>query len=242
HCRNTRASWRSTTTKKSEVAAPAARRVRVDTDLLAAVRGALEEARWRLDSPHPVTLGDLLRVPGWLQVGEAEAPSDEEANWELVRPALEAALADAVSMREREGQALQADILSRTETVRELARQVRERAPTVVEEMARRLSRRVEELAGHAVDPQRIAAEVAIMAERADVSEEIARIGSHLDQLVALAEQGGLCGRKLDFLLQELQREWNTVGSKAGDARISQWVVEAKTELERIREQVQNIE
>lgn len=216
------------------------RRVKIDRGLLLALRAALEEARAVLGTAEPVTLSHVLSIPEVLQV-EEPAP-DLEAWWDVVSQALAQALDSVVAMRAREGQALAADILIRLDRLEELAQRVRERAPAVVQEAAVRLSQRLSELVPQGVDPQRLAQEVAIIADRCDVSEELARIGSHLRQLRDLTAQAAPAGRKMDFLLQELNREWNTIGSKAADAQISQWVVEAKAELEKIREQVQNIE
>jgi uncharacterized protein (TIGR00255 family) len=121
---------------------------------------------------------------------------------------------------------------------------VARRAPQVVEEYRTRLSRRLEELLpqGNAVDPQRLAQEVAIFADRSDIAEELQRLGSHIAQFRETLAGGEAVGRKLDFLVQELGREVNTIGSKANDAAITSQVVEAKSELEKIREQVQNLE
>ena len=216
------------------------RRVKIDRGLLLALRAALVEARAVLGTAEPVTLSHVLSIPEVLQV-EEPAP-DLEAWWDVVSQALGQALDSVVAMRAREGQALAADILVRLDRLEELAQRVRERAPAVVQEAAVRLCQRLSELVPQGVDPQRLAQEVAIIADRCDVSEELARIGSHLRQLRDLTAQAAPAGRKMDFLLQELNREWNTIGSKAADAQISQWVVEAKAELEKIREQVQNIE
>lgn len=219
---------------------PGDRRVRIDRGLLVALRAALEEARDVLRTPEPVSLSHVLGFPDVLQV--EEPPADLDGWWEVVRPALAEALAGVAAMRAREGQALGADIAARIERLRALRQKVQERAPVVVREAAARLAQRVAELAPQGVDPQRLAQEVALIADRSDVSEELARITSHLTQLQVLIDADEPAGRKMDFLVQELNREWNTIGAKAGDAQISHWVVEAKAELEKIREQVQNIE
>lgn len=216
------------------------RRVKIDRGLLLALRAALEEARDVLGTSEPVGLAHVLGFPDVLQL-EEPAP-DLDGWWHVVRPALEQALADVARMRAREGQALAADIAARIQRLHTLADEVRDRAPVVVQEAALRLRQRLAELAPQGVDPQRLAQEVAIIADKSDVSEELARIASHLQQLSRLTAQPGPAGRRLDFLVQELNREWNTIGSKAGDAPIAQRVVEAKAELEKIREQVQNIE
>lgn len=216
------------------------RRVKIDRGLVLALRAALEEARDVLESPEPVTLSHVLAVPDVLQVEEPEP--DLEGWWDVVREALGQALASVVAMRTREGQALAVDIMARAQRLEGLAALVRQRSPVVVQEAKARLEQRLGELVPQGVDPQRIAQEVAIIADRCDVSEELARVESHLRQLRELVDEPSPAGRKLDFLLQELNREWNTIGSKASDAQIAQWVIEAKAELEKIREQVQNIE
>jgi uncharacterized protein (TIGR00255 family) len=117
------------------------------------------------------------------------------------------------------------------------------RAPQVVQEYQKRLTERVKELAGGVfIDEARMAQEVAIMAERSDITEEIVRFGSHIDQLRDMLKSDEAVGRKLDFLIQEMNREVNTIGSKTGDVEISRHVVEMKSELSKLREQVQNIE
>ncbi|GAM08209.1 hypothetical protein OR1_00480 [Geobacter sp. OR-1] len=152
--------------------------------------------------------------------------------------------ADALDlMREREGTALLDDITQRVSTLESCMAIVAERAPAVVAENAARLKERVAQLlAGQALDDNRIAQEIAIMADRCDITEELVRFKSHLEQFRCALDSGEPVGRKLDFLLQELNREVNTIGSKANDAGMAAQVVVLKAELEKIREQVQNIE
>lgn len=221
----------------------ASRTLHLDRAFLSQAKAALEEAAALLGVEPRVELAHLSLVPGVFRLEEAEA--DLERVRGVVLQALEAALDQVVAMRRAEGQALAADIAQRIDTVERIANEVRERAPQVVQELFARLKRRIAELAGDvALDPGRLEMEAALLADRSDISEELARIGSHVSQLRALlhGDEGDGVGRKLDFLLQELNREWNTIGSKANDAAIAQWVVEARAELEKIREQVQNIE
>ena len=146
-------------------------------------------------------------------------------------------------MRTREGEALLADFRKRMETIKALAARVGERSPVVVSEYAARLQERLAQLcADSAVSEDCLAQEVAVMADRCDITEELVRLDSHLKQFDAALSMGEPVGRKMDFLLQEMSREVNTMGSKANDAEIAHHVVELKTELEKIREQVQNIE
>lgn len=217
------------------------RTLNVDRTLLEQAHTALAEAATTLGSDERPTLSHLALFPDLFRVEEREV--DLERCRAVVHTALEDALADVVAMRRAEGQALVADIAHRVDTVERLAQSVRERVPQVVREMHERLQRRIAELVeGVALDEGRLEMEVALLAERSDISEEIARIDSHIAQLRTLLAGDEAVGRKLDFLLQELNREWNTIGSKANDADIALAVIEARAELEKIREQVQNIE
>lgn len=174
--------------------------------------------------------------------------SSVERQVEETRAAMASALGRAIAamdeMREREGEALAQDLVRRAAAVRAFARAIEQRAPAVVDLQRRRLVERLERLANGSVpvDPSRIEQEVVMFADRCDICEELTRLESHLDQFVRYAESAEPVGRRLDFLLQEMAREMNTVGSKSQDATIAQTVVEAKAELERMREQVQNVE
>lgn len=217
------------------------RTVTVDRGLLAQARQALEEARQVLGAAEGPKLSDLALIPELFRMEEWEA--DLDACRPAVDEAVGEALTDVVRMRRAEGQVLAEDIRSRVGRLEQLLEALVERTPDVVRELQARLRRRVADLIGDAgVDEGRIEMEVAMLADRSDVSEETARIASHIGQLRALLEEGGPVGRTMDFLLQELNREWNTIGSKANDALIAQMVVDARAELEKIREQVQNIE
>lgn len=171
---------------------------------------------------------------------EAEA-SLEEIPAELVA-ALEEALRRVDEMRLFEGESLYADFLKRRETLAQWIARVAERAPAVVAEYAARLKERIGQLCENAVSEERLALEVAVLADKCDITEELVRLESHLRQFDETLGKGEPVGRKLDFLLQEINREVNTIGSKANDAQIAASVVELKAELEKIREQVQNIE
>ncbi|MFO7173743.1 MAG: YicC/YloC family endoribonuclease [Bacillota bacterium] len=224
------------------------RRVKVDKDLALAYYNALREIASVTGSKIEITSDSLARWPDVLTVEEAEV--DPESQWPVLAEALAGALAGLVAMREREGEALAADLRARLDRVAELVAAIGDRAPLVVQEYRERLSRRLDELLGPGVvDPARLAQEVAIFADRCDITEELKRLQSHLSQFRAELDgesppDGGPrpVGRKLDFLVQEMGREINTVGAKAQDLAIAAAVVEVKTELEKIREQVQNIE
>jgi uncharacterized protein (TIGR00255 family) len=223
--------------------APArARGVQVDKELAIAYYSTLNELGKKIGSKSELTLDTLAKLPDVLKVSEGEITPEEL--WPTFETALVQAIASLVAMREREGRSLAADLTARLGRVEGVRTVVAKSAPQVAEEYRNRLTRRLEELLplGNAVDPQRLAQEVAIFADRSDISEELQRLGSHIAQFRETLGGGEAVGRKLDFLVQELGREVNTIGSKANDAAITIQVVEAKSELEKIREQVQNLE
>ncbi len=188
-------------------------------------------------------LRDLVAsMPGVLAVEEPAPLSVEEA-WPRVAPVLEAALSEVLEMRTREGRAIAEDLRARLRRIRSQIEVVREAVPEAIAQYEARLEARLTRLAGAVeVDASRLAAEVALLVDRTDVSEELTRLESHLAQFEGLLSEGGVVGRKMDFLVQEMNREVNTIGAKSQSSRIGRAVVELKAELERIREQVQNVE
>ena len=215
---------------------------RVDLGLARAAVGALRAAAKKLDLPDDLKASDLLALPGLVALEHGER--DLAALWPTVRQALEAALAKLQAMRKKEGAALGRDLRARLGILRKLAREIADRAPGVAETYRANLLRRIAAaLPGSdlAAD-ERLLKEVALFADKADVVEELVRLDSHFRQAEDLLKAGGVVGRALDFLVQEMGREINTVGSKANDAEIVRRVVAAKAELERFREQVQNVE
>jgi uncharacterized protein (TIGR00255 family) len=166
------------------------------------------------------------------------------ARWDDVQPIVERAAADVLAMREREGRALAADLLVRVDALEAGARTIEQRAPERLAAELARLRKSVAELAsGVHVDEQRLALEIALLADRVDISEELVRFRTHLAAVrVALGATDGAVGKQLGFLAQELLREVNTMGSKANDAAITQAVIAMKGELERFREQLENLE
>lgn len=169
---------------------------------------------------------------------EVSSPGNES-----VLKTVEEALTALVQMRDEEGRNLQADILGRIEAMEILARSIKTRQPVILQEYLGRLRDRIRQLnQGLDIDPTRLAQETAIMADRCDVSEETTRLESHFQQFRSLLDEKESQGRKLEFLLQEINRETNTIGSKTADIQVSQWVIEIKCILEKIREQLQNIE
>jgi uncharacterized protein (TIGR00255 family) len=160
-----------------------------------------------------------------------------------VEKTLQEALSMLMNMRQDEGIALYSDMAMRLKAIQEIMETIRLRAPQVVLEYQKRLADRIKELtAGYALDDARLAQEVAIMADRCDITEELVRMQSHISQFEALLQSEDAEGKKIDFLLQEMNREINTIGSKSNDAEIARQVIEAKSELGKLREQAQNIE
>ena len=184
---------------------------------------------------------DLARLPDVLTVTKAE--EDLETISADLNAVLGEALKNYVSMREVEGQKLAEDILSRLDTIEAITAKVEERSPKTVEEYRNKLTARMNEvLQSTTIDESRILTEAAIFADKVAVDEETVRLRSHLAQLREMLCSDIPVGRKLDFLIQEVNRESNTIGSKCTDLEISKWVVDLKAEIEKIREQVQNIE
>jgi uncharacterized protein (TIGR00255 family) len=199
------------------------------------------------------TLQQELGIPGEIRLEtlanfrdiftRKEVETDLEKEWASLQTALEAALRSLEQMRRDEGLALRGDFLGRLTAVEEMAREIEKKAPLALEACRDRLAERVQELSrGLPVDEARLAQEVAYLAERSDITEELVRIRSHLNQFREMLDDSEPVGRKLEFLLQEINREANTIGSKVSDAGIAQVAVGIKSELEKMREQVQNVE
>lgn len=213
----------------------------IDLALAQEFRRAFDTVGNALGLADDIRLHDVIMQPGVIRLEEPQMNVEEASK------ALELALAGAIEalivMRSTEGAALKADLKARLDLVAKTVGELKTLAPTVVEEYRVRLKERVAELARDiAVDPQRLAQEVAIFAERTDVAEEMTRLDSHVQQFNALLDSPEPSGRKMDFLVQEMHREVNTTGSKSQSVGISSRVVLLKAELERIREQVQNVE
>ncbi len=202
----------------------------------------LQELRDKLNLSGHINLDLLAGVRDIIVVKEIE-PEQEEEEEKAFGKAFNDALDSLERMREVEGENLCRDILEKLDNIEAMVKEIRIRSPQVLTGYRERLARRVKELNdGFDVDAQRLNQEIAFLAERSDITEELVRIGSHLDQFGAIMKMGEPMGRKLDFLIQEINREINTIASKANDAHISQKVVEIKGEVEKIREQVQNVE
>ena len=217
-----------------------ARQVRVDTQLALAYQKAVQELGKTLNLVGELPLEEYTRLPDVLTV--EECGEDQDIVRALFMRALNLALDELTAMRIREGESLKRDMLGKLEAIELLRGQIETRAPRVVEEYRAKLSQRLSALLSGDLDEARFLTEVAIFADRAAIDEELVRLMSHIAQLRATAALEEPVGRKLDFLVQELNREFNTIGSKASDAQIAQCVVAAKGEIEKLREQVQNIE
>lgn len=228
-----------------ERAAPAAAPVlnaAVLADYLRQIRHACAEAGApELAAP---LAGGALALPGVApETRGGSAPPDDE--WPLVEKTLEAALVKLNQMRRDEGKALAAELLAHHKLIGESVAAIRALLPGVVSDYRQRTLDRVRQAvadAGVVLSAESIIREVALFADRTDVSEEVARLTSHLDQFAELVRKGDEAGRKLEFVIQEMGRETNTIGSKAGDVSVSRHVVEMKSALEKLREQVQNVE
>ncbi|HUV87177.1 MAG TPA: YicC/YloC family endoribonuclease [bacterium] len=221
--------------------APTAKRVRAEVELAREYLSEFERLRYALGLKGNFPM-DALTSSEWFLVVEEEA-RDEEVFTESIVAALEGALARVVEMREAEGAKLAADLDERLQRVEKLVDDVAARAPEVTAAYRDKLAARVAELAPNAAfDESRLEAEVALFAERSDVSEEIVRTRAHLRAFADAVAGGGRVGRRLDFLTIEMNRETNTVAAKAQDAHIASTVIGIKDLLEQIREQVQNVE
>ncbi|MBE6806587.1 MAG: YicC family protein [Ruminococcaceae bacterium] len=213
----------------------------VDHGLAESYLNALRELSTRYDLRDDVSASALSRYPDVLTVRQAEV--DEDAVWETVRAVADGALERFVAMRELEGARMREDVLSRAATIRKAVSMVEEKSPETVRAHMEKVEARMRELLdGVPVDEARLLNEAAVFADKVAVAEETVRLNSHLDQLEQLLNSDEAVGRKLDFLVQEINRETNTIGSKCSDLNLTRIVVDIKAEIEKIREQIQNIE
>ena len=229
-------------TVRSESASEgSANAVNVDHALAQQYYHALHALALKLEIPAEVSLHDLMRLPG--VVGLQQAETSAEQAWPLIEEAVSAALKQMNAMRETEGAHLREEMESRLSRIEGLLASIREKAATVPETQRKLLRQRLED-AGLPLplDDERLVKEIALFADRTDISEELSRAASHVKQFRTYLASSEPVGRSLDFLLQEFFREFNTMGSKCNQAEIAHHVVTAKTELEKIREQVQNVE
>lgn len=202
---------------------------------------ALRKANEELKLNDDITLSRLARFPDIFTVHKVA--EDEGIIWESVREVAEAALGKFIEMREAEGQRMQADILSHLNFLENNVEVIKQRATIVTENYRNRLLTKIKEIiSDHDIDEGRVLTEVAVFAEKVAVDEETVRLDSHIAQFKELMNVSDAVGRKLDFLVQEMNREVNTIGSKAQDLEITRIIVDMKSEIEKIREQIQNIE
>jgi uncharacterized protein (TIGR00255 family) len=214
---------------------------RADLALASAYAKAFREIKDALGLSGEISVRDIALLEGVVSLGET-AP-DPAAAAAALQQALALALDALEQMRLREGEALARDLLGRLQIIEQGAAELARLAPLQVDAVRERLSARIAELSrGVPLDPARLAQEVALFADRTDVAEELTRLGSHIAQARALVASDAPAGRKLEFLIQEVNREINTIGSKSQHAAIAAQVVDLKAELERVREQVQNVE
>lgn len=215
--------------------------VQVDKGLAEAYGTALQEISTQLGLPAPVTAAQIAAYPDVLKLNE------ENANLEAARPvllaALEQALASFVAMRETEGKNIQRDLLARIDTLENFVSELERLAPEIVAAYRQKLDNLLAEcLAKEDIDESRVIQEVAFFTDKVNYTEETVRLRSHFDQFRQIVSSKEPVGRKLDFLIQEMNREINTVASKANSAGAARFVVDVKSEIEKIREQIQNIE
>ena len=217
-----------------------ARKVTLDSALLGAYLTTLRQGGIDHMLDDNLRLRDVLNMQDVLTVEEAD--EDQQALSALTLSALDTALDSLCAMRRREGEAMRGDVETRLDTLERTAHAIDERAPQWLEEYRQRLRARIEEICQMQLDEARLTQEVALAADKAAVDEETVRLRSHIAQMRDLLKQSESAGRKLDFLVQEMNREVNTTGSKSSDLILTGRVVDAKAELEKIREQIQNIE
>jgi uncharacterized protein (TIGR00255 family) len=226
---------------KSDTQGVTAGQLRVDEALARQYLDALKRLSTSFDIRSDLSAADIARWPGVFQTDAVITTADSA--WPVIERALDAALARLIAMREAEGAHLEADIVARIAALDSHLQAIATLAPAVPETQRKNLQQRLAD-AGLPLplDDERLVKEIAIFADRSDISEELSRAESHLKQFRAYLASAEPLGRNMDFLTQELFREFNTMGSKANNAAISHHVVTAKTEIEKIREQVQNVE
>lgn len=216
--------------------------VNVDIPLALSYKNALEELKNELELEDEITLKDIVHVSEVIKMEKKEI--DKDAILEIFRETFEIALKDLSEMKSIEGESLKKDILNKLKSIKGFVGKISERSPFVVIEYKEKLEERITNLLDESLelDEERFNTEIAYFADKSSIDEEIVRLNSHMDQFYSILEEDGPIGRKIDFLIQEMNREINTIGSKANDINISKNVVEVKAELEKIREQIQNIE
>jgi uncharacterized protein (TIGR00255 family) len=211
--------------------------LQLNADLLASLKSLNEQVRAEMPAANPLSVNDVLRWPGMF--------GDQSIDFAAFGPEVMAlareALAEFTATRGREGDKLAAMIVDRVNAMRDIVRQVAPRIPEAQALFTDKLRQRLTEALGNASD-DRILQEVAVFATRIDVAEELSRLSTHLDEVERVLKHGGACGKRLDFLMQELNREANTLGSKSAITEVSQAAMDLKLLIEQMREQIQNLE
>jgi uncharacterized protein (TIGR00255 family) len=217
------------------------RKLALDTELARSYHEAMRALQKELNAPGEIAIGTILQAPGVMRMPEEEIKSEDA--WPVVERALRIALAELIKMRTREGKHLAKDLIRRLKAMRKQIKEIRSLHPDVVKKYRTTLLERIQK-AGLPIgtDDERLVKEISFFADRSDVSEELTRVESHLAQFAHHLRKNEPVGRTLEFITQEIFRELNTLGAKANDASISQRVVACKSELEKIREQIQNLE
>lgn len=215
--------------------------ISINKDVAEGYVNALRSVSGELGLKDDLVLSKLIKLPEIFVV--QKAPDNQEQIWTDISEVANEALQNFVEMRQTEGEKLKSDIISKADFILEMVSQIEEISPQTVENYRNRLYQKISEvLDGKDVDEQRIVTEAALFAEKIAVDEETVRLRSHISQLKSMFESDEPVGRKLDFIVQEINREVNTIGSKAQDLNITKIVVDMKAEIEKIREQIQNIE
>ncbi len=218
-----------------------AKSVGADKALVSAYLTAAKEISDEFGIEYDLSVSHLLRIPDLITVTDAD--EDPEALKRLMSEAVRTACAELIKMRESEGERIRADLEARIAVLKGIRERIAERAPGVVEAYRAKLNARIESLLKETeIDRARLATEIALFADKANIDEELVRLESHFKGALELLGGDEPVGRKLDFLVQEMNREFNTIGSKANDQHISALVIEGKAEIEKLREQVQNLE
>ena len=218
-----------------------ARQLALDTGLARSYHEAMLTLQNELSAPGEITIGTILQAPGVMR--SPEHSIEATAAWPVLEQALTAALAELLKMREREGKHLAKDLIHRLKVLRKEIKEVRALYPDVVKKFRSALLERIEKAGLNLpIEDERLLKEIAFFADRSDISEELTRLESHLAQFAHHLRKNEPVGRTLEFITQEIFRELNTLGAKSNDAAISQHVVACKSELEKIREQIQNLE
>jgi uncharacterized protein (TIGR00255 family) len=217
------------------------RQLALDTGLARSYHEAMLTLQKELSAPGEITIGTILQAPGVMRSPEHSLDAGEA--WPVLQQALATALAELIKMREREGKHLAKDLIHRLKVLRKEIKEVRALYPEVVKKYRTALLERIEKAGLNLpIEDERLLKEVTFFADRSDISEELTRLESHLAQFAHHLRKNEPVGRTLEFITQEIFRELNTLGAKSNDAAISQHIVACKSELEKIREQIQNLE